>query len=81
MINTVLGQVSVISNDMVFSVKLAVIHWQNGFVLLYFCTLRRFRAFLCEFNRQFLKKSMFFLLNTVLGQVSVIANNMVFLKN
>ena len=34
LINTVLGQVSVISNDMDFSVKLVVIHWQNGFVLL-----------------------------------------------
>ena len=28
-------------------------------VLLQFCTLRRFKTFLCEFNRQFLRKSMF----------------------
>ena len=58
--HTVLGQVSVIANDMVFCEKLAVIHWKNGLVLLSFCTLRRFRAFLYEFNRQFLKKSMYF---------------------
>ena len=61
--------------------KLAVIHCKNGFVLLKFCTLRCFTAFLCEFNRQFLKKINVFLINTVLGQVSVIANDMVFLKN
>ena len=48
---------------------------------MYFCTLRRFKAFLCEFNRQFLRKSMTFLVNTVLGQLSVIANDMFFQKN
>ena len=41
----------------------------------------RFRAFLFEFNRQFLKKINVFLINTVLGQVGVIANDMIFLKN
>ena len=46
-------------------------------VVLY---LRRFRAFLCEFNREFLRKS-YFLINTVLGQVSVKSNDMVLLKN
>ena len=66
---------------MFFSEKLAVIHWKNGFVSLQFCELHWFKAFLCEFNRLFLRKSMFFLVNTVLGQVSVIANNMFFLKN
>ena len=35
-----------------------------------------FKAFLCEFE-----KINVFLVNTVLGQVSVIANNMFFLKN
>ena len=63
------------------SEKLTIIQRKNGLVLLNFCTLRHFRAFLCEFNREFLRKSVFFLINTVLGQVSVIANDMVFLKN
>ena len=70
-----------IANNMFFSEKLAVIHWKNGFVSLQFSDLHWFKAFLCEFNRLFLRKSMFFLVNTVLGQVSVIANNMFFLKN
>ena len=61
-----------------FSEKLAVIQWKKCLVLLYFCSLRRFKAFLREFIRQFLRKSMpFFLVNTVLGQVCVIANDMV----
>ena len=49
--------------------------------MAFFCILRRFRAFLSEFNQQFLKKINVFLINTVLGQVSVGANDMVFLKN
>ena len=60
LVNTVLGQVSVIANGRFFSEKLAVIQWEKWLGLLYFCTLRRFEAFLCEFNRQFLRKSMFF---------------------
>ena len=60
LINTVSGQVSVIADVMVFSEKLAVIHWKNGLILLKFCTLFRFKAFLCDFNRQFSKKSFCF---------------------
>ena len=60
LVNTVLGQVSVIAYDKFFSEKLAVIQWKKGLVLLYSCSLRRFKAFLCEFTRQFLRKSIFF---------------------
>ena len=60
LINTVLGLVSAIAKKYGFSEKLAIILRKNGLVLLKFCILRRFKAFLCEFNRQFLKKSMFF---------------------
>ena len=60
LIYSVLGQVSIIVHDMVFPEKLAVIQLKTGLVLLKFCTWRRFKAFLCEFNRQFLKKSMLF---------------------
>ncbi len=81
LVNTVLGQVSVIANNDVFSEKLAVIHWKNGLVSLQLSVLHWFKAFLCEFNRLFLRKNNVFLVNTVLGQVSVIANNMFFLKN
>ena len=49
-----------IANDMLFKKKLALIQWINGLVLLYFCTLRRFQTFLCDFNRLILRKSMFF---------------------
>ena len=45
LVNTVLGQVSVIANDMFFSEKPAVIQWKKLLVLLYFCKLRRFKAF------------------------------------
>ena len=58
--NSDLGQVCVIANSMFFSAKLAVIHWQNSLVSLQFGTLRRIEAFLCEFNRLFLRKSMCF---------------------
>ncbi len=60
LVNTVLGHVSVIANNVFFSEKLAIIHWKNGLVLLQFSGLHRFKAFLCEFNRLFLRKSMFF---------------------
>ena len=50
-------------------------------VLLHFCTLHRFKTFLCEFNRQFFEKINVFSVNSVLGQVSVIANDMFFQKN
>ena len=43
-----------------FSEKLAVIHWKNCLVSLQFSVLHWFKAFLCEFNRLFLRKSMFF---------------------
>ena len=49
-------------------------------VSLQFSVLHWFKAFLCEFNPAFEKINVF-LVNTVLGQVSVIANNMFFLKN
>ena len=49
-------------------------------VLLYFCNLRRFKTFLSKFIQQFLRKSMFFLVNTVLGQNSLIANDRFFRK-
>ncbi len=39
------------------------------------------KHFCGEFNRMFLRKSMLFLVNTVLGHVSVIGNNIIFLKN
>ena len=70
-----------IANDMLFQRKLALIPWKNGLVLLYFCTLRRFQTFLCDFKRQILRKSMFFLANTNLGKVSIIASDMLFQKN
>ncbi len=47
-------------------------------VSLQFSELHWFKAFLCEFNRLFLRKSMFFLVNTVLGQVTVIAKKNAF---
>ena len=50
-------------------------------VLLYFCTIRRFKTFLCEFNGQFFEKINVFTVNTNLGQVSMIANDMFFQKN
>ena len=59
LVNTVLGQVSVIGNNMFFAEKLAVIHWRNGLVSLQFSVLHWFKAFSCEFNRLFLRKSMF----------------------
>ena len=59
-VNTVLGQVSVIANGRFFQKKLAVIQWKKCLVLLYFCSFCRFKAILCEFTRQFLRKSMFF---------------------
>ena len=59
-LNTVLGLVSVIANNIFFSEKLAVIDWKNGSVSLQFSDLHWFKAFLCEFNRLFLRKSMFF---------------------
>ena len=65
----------------VFSEKIASIHWKNGLVSLQFRVLHWFKPFLCEFNGLFLRKSMFSLVNTVFGQVSVIAFNMFFLKN
>ena len=49
-----------IANDMFFSEKLAVIQWKKCLVLVYLCTLCRSKTFLCEFNRQLLRKSMFF---------------------
>ena len=58
-VNINLGQVSMIANDMFFQKK-AVIQWKKCLVLVYFCTLRRFKTLLCEFNRQFVRKSMFF---------------------
>ena len=70
-----------IANNMFFSEKLAVIHWKNGLVSLQFNVLDWFKAFLCEFNRLFFEKIIVFLVNTVLGQIIVIANNMFFLKN
>ena len=70
-----------IANDMLFQKKLAVIQWKKCLVLLYFCTLRRFQTFLCDFKRQIVRTSMFFLVNTVLGRVSLIANDMLFQKN
>ena len=60
LVNTVLGQVTVIANNMFFSEKLAVIHWKIGFVSLQFSVLHWFKAFLWEFKRLFLRKSMFF---------------------
>ena len=59
-VNTNLGQVSMIANDMLFQKKLAVIQWKKCLVLLYFSTLRRFKTFSCEFTRQFMRKSMCF---------------------
>ena len=49
-----------IANDMFFSEKLEVVHWKNGLVSLQFSVLHWCKAFLCEFNRLFLRKSMFF---------------------
>ena len=73
-VNTNLGKVSMIAND-VFLEKLAVIQWKKCLVLLYFCTFRRFKTFLCDFNRQFFEKINVFSVNTNLGQVSMIAND------
>ena len=47
---------------------------------LQFCTLRWFKAFLCEFNILFFEKINVALVNTVLGQASVIGYNMLFSK-
>ena len=80
-VNTVLGHVSVIANNIFFSEKIAISHWKNGLVSLQFSVLHRFKAFFSEFNRLFFEKINVFLKNTVLGQVSVIASNMFFLKN
>ena len=44
----------------VFSEKLAVIQWKNGLVSLQISVLHWLKVFLCELNRLFLKKSMFF---------------------
>ena len=60
LVNTVLGHVSVIANNMFVSEKLAVIHWKNGLVSLQLSVLHWFKAFLSEFKRLFLRKSMFF---------------------
>ena len=80
MINTVLGQVSVIANDMVlltnqqlFIEKMA---WFYCSSVLY-VVLEHFYVNLIES----FEKINVFLINTVLGQVSVNANDMVFLKN
>ena len=80
LINTVLGPLSVIANDTVFFEKLAVVQLKNYLVLLKFCTLRRFKAFLCDLIDRFWGNQCY-LINTVLGQVNVIANDMVFTKN
>ena len=49
--------------------------------LFQFSVLHWFKAFLCESNRLFFEKINVFFVNTVLGQVSVMANNMFFPKN
>ena len=59
LLKTDLDPVSVIANDMFFSEKLEVVHWKNGLVSLQFSVLHWCEAFLCEFNRLFLRKSMF----------------------
>ena len=50
-------------------------------VLFYFCTLRRFKTFSCDFNRQFFERINVLSVNTNLGQVSMIGNDMFFQKN
>ena len=81
LINTVLGQVSIIANDMVFlknqqlfNAKMA---WRYCISVLYLVL----KHFYVNFNRQIIDKINALLINTVLGQVSIIANDMVFLKN
>ena len=69
-----------IANNIFFSEKLVVIYWKEGNGTSQFCTLRRFKAFLFEFNLLFSRKSMF-LVNTVSGQVREIGNKLFFLKN
>ena len=60
LVKAVLGLFIVIANNMFFSEKLAEINWKNGLVSLQFSDLHWFKAFFCEFNRLFLRTSMFF---------------------
>ena len=81
LINTVIGPVSVIANDKAFSEKLAVVQLKNYLVLLKLSTLHRFKALLMGIYSTVSEVITVFLINTVLGQVSVIANDMVLSKN
>ena len=80
LVNTVLGQFSVIANDMFFQKKQ---QWFNGKSDLFYCISVNY-VVLKHFNVNFIDsfwENQWFLVNTVLGQVSVIANDMFFQKN
>ena len=80
LVNTVLGQFSVIVNDMFFQ-KTSSNSMEKVICSIVFLYITSFKSILMWISVTVFEKINDFLANTVLGQVSVIANDMFFQKN